>query len=189
MATILDLGALQAFDKVFTFVLVGVLVYAFLSSLEYFKEGRKIFAAIVAIVLALLTLTSNIAIKSVNLMAPWFVLLIIFAMFMMLMFMMFGFKLDDVKKAVEGDKFGIGQWAMWLVIIIAVASVVAVWQEEAGFEQLTEGGNVTSFQKPSDEYGFWQTLFHPKILGMALVMLVAFFTIRTLSESPMSVGK
>jgi len=183
MATPLDLGALAAFDKVFTFILVGVLVYAFLSKVDYFSGDRKIFAAIVAIAISLLTMSSNIVIKSVNLMAPWFVLLIIFAMFMMLAFMMFGYSLEDVKVFITKGEFGAGIWVMWLVIIIGIGSVVAVWQEETGFEKLTRDGNVTQELPPSEEYGFWQTLFHPKILGMALVMLIAFFTMKFMTET------
>lgn len=183
MATPLDLGALAAFDKVFTFILVGVLVYAFLSKTEYFKDERRVFAAIISLVVGILTLTSGLAIQTVNLMAPWFVLLIIFAMFMMLAFMMFGFSLDDIKKFIESGNFGVGNWIMWIVVIIGIGSLVYVWDQQAGFGELTEG-NVTVEKVESQEYGFWQTLFHPKILGMALVMLVAFFTIKYMSEAP-----
>lgn len=183
MATPLDLGALAAFDRIFTFILVGVLVYAFLSKVDYFSGNRKVFAGIIAITISLITMSSNIVIKSVNLMAPWFVLLIIFAMFMMLAFMMFGYSLDNVKDFITKGEFGAGVWVMWLVIVIGIGSVVAVWQEEAGFEKLTQEGNVTQeLKSSSQEYGFWQTLFHPKILGMALVMLVAFFTIKFMTE-------
>lgn len=184
MATILDLGALKAFDKLFTFILVTIIIYAFLSKTEYFKDERRVFAAIIALVVGVLTLTSGIAIQTVNLMAPWFVLLIIFAMFMMLAFMMFGFSLDDIKKFVESGNFGVGNWIMWLVVIIGIGSLVYVWDQQAGFGAMTQSGNVTAEQAKTQDYGFWQTLFHPKILGMALVLLVAFFTIKFLSEAP-----
>ena len=29
---------------------------------------------------------------------------------------------------------------------------------------------------------FWQTIFHPKVLGLMLVMLIAFFTVRYMTE-------
>jgi hypothetical protein len=183
MATILDLGALKAFDKVFTFVLVTVIIYAFLSKTDYFKDERRVFAAIIALTVGVLTLTSGLVINTVNLMAPWFVLLIIFAMFMMLAFMLFGFSLDDIKKFIESGNFGVGNWIMWLAIIIGVGSLVYVWDQQAGFGELTQG-NVSAEQAAQEDYGFWQTLFHPKILGMALVMLVAFFTIKFLSDAP-----
>lgn len=184
MATILDLGALKAFDKVFTFILVTVLIYAFLSKTAYFKDERRVFAAIIALVVGVLTLTSNLIIQTVNLMAPWFVLLIIFAMFMMLAFMLFGFSLEDIKKFIESGNFGVGNWVMWLVVIIGIGSLVFVWDQQAGFGELTQG-NVSAEQAvQAEEFGFWQTLFHPKILGMALVMLVAFFTIKYMSEAP-----
>jgi len=47
-------------------------------------------------------------------------------------------------------------------------------------------GNVSVEKVQEQEYGFWQTLFHPKILGMALVLLIAFFTIKYMSEAPKS---
>jgi len=185
MATILDLGALKAFDKVFTFILVTVIIYAFLSKTDYFKDERRVFAAIIALVVGVLTLTSNLIIQTVNLMAPWFVLLIIFSMFMMLAFMMFGFSLDNIRDFIKSGNFGVGNWVMWTVVIIGVGSLVYVLDQQTGFGELTQDGNVSAKAVAQEqEYGFWQTLFHPKILGMALVMLVAFFTIKYMSEAP-----
>ncbi len=185
MATILDIGALKAFDKVFTFILVTVIIYAFLSKTEYFKDERRVFAAIIALVVGVLTLTSGLVIQTVNLMAPWFVLLIIFAMFMMLAFMMFGFSLDNIRDFIKSGNFGVGNWIMWIVVIIGIGSLVYVWDQQAGFGELTQG-NVSVEKVQEQEYGFWQTLFHPKILGMALVLLIAFFTIKYMSEAPKS---
>lgn len=181
MATPLDIGALKAFDKLFTFILVTILVYAFLSSTALFKE-RKLIAALVAVLAGLLTLTSNLAIQSINLMAPWFVLFVIFALLMMLGFMLFGYDMGDIKDFVTSGEYGIGQWVWVIIAIIGIGSVAAVWNMEYGFGALT-GENVTVEEQPAaGEYGFWETIFHPKILGMALVLLIAFFTVKYMSE-------
>jgi len=180
MATPLDITALKQFSGIFPFLLVLVLVYAVLSMTDWFKE-KKAWAALIAIIAAFMTLMSPIAIKTVNMMAPWFVLFVVFAILFILAFMMFGYKQEDITKFVTEGEFGIGIWVMSIIIIIGVGSLVAVVNEEVGFAKLA-GENVTAAERPTGEFGFWQTIFHPKILGMVLILLVAFFTIRQMTK-------
>ncbi len=183
MATPLDISVLKQFGGVFPFLLVLVLVYAVLSQTAWFKEKQGM-AALIAIITAIMTLLSPIAIKTINLMAPWFVLFVIFTILFILAFMMFGYDQKAITAFVTEGEFGIGTWVMAIMIIIGVGSLVAVINEEKGFRTLAEGDNVTGYVKPADEaYGFWQTLFHTKVLGMVLVLMIAFFTIRQMTKS------
>src|SRR5574342_1248800 len=175
MATPLDITALKQFSGVFPFLLTVVLVYAILSMTAWFKE-KKTWAAMIAIILGFMTLLSPIAIKSINLMAPWFVLFVIFLILFVLAFMLFGFEQKAITEFIVGGEYGVGTWVMAIMLIIGIGSVVFVVNEEKGFGELTAGNETAA--KHSDEFGFWQTLFHPKVLGMALILLVSFFTIR-----------
>ncbi|MBW2970337.1 hypothetical protein KY309_02410 [Candidatus Woesearchaeota archaeon] len=183
MATPLDVSALKQFGGVFSFLFVLVLVYAILSQTAWFKEKQGM-AALIALTAAFMTLFSTIAMKTINMMAPWFVLFVIFVILFILVFMIFGYSQKDVTEFVTSGEFGVGMWVMAVMIIIGVGSLVAVVNEEVGFKALTEGNvSVAGEELPaSQEYGFWQTVFHPKILGMVLILLISYFAVRQISK-------
>lgn len=180
MATPLDVTALQQFSGIFPFLLTLVLVYAILSMTAWFKD-KKTLAALIAIIAAFITLLSPIAIKTINLMAPWFVLFVIFAILFVLAFMLFGFEQKAFTDFIISGEYGVGTWIMAIMLIIGIGSLVYVVNEERGFAELT-AENVSAV-KPSESYGFWQTLFHPKVLGMVLVLLVALYTVKQMTKS------
>ncbi len=184
MATPLDISVLQQFGGIFPFLLVLVLVYAILSQSDWFKEKQGM-AALIAIIAAIMTLFSRIAIKTINLMAPWFVLFIIFGVLIVLAYMTFGISKEKVIETITGEEYGgaFGMWVLSIMLIIGLGSLFFVINEEKGFRDLA-GGNATLGEHPPEkEFGFWQTLFHPKILGMVLVLLVAYFTISKMTSS------
>ncbi len=183
MATPLDIGALKQFSGVFSFMFVLVLVYAVLSVTSWFKE-RKGLAGLVALLAAFLTLFSSIATKTINLMAPWFVLFVIFTVLFIMVFMIFGYDTKAITDFVSSGEFGVGIWVMAIMLIIGIGSLVAVVNEEIGFQKLTEGNATMDGGQPTtNDFGFWQTLFHPKILGMVLVLLIAYFTVKGLTKN------
>jgi len=181
-ATLLDITALQQFQGIFPFLLVLVLIYAILARTDMFKEKQGI-AALLAFICAIMTLFSRVAIKTINLMAPWFVLFVIFGVLLVLAYMAFGIDQETIFKTITGDEFGgvFGFWVLAIMLIIGLGSLFSVINEEAPLTGL-QGDNVTAAQM-SQEGGFWQTLFHPKILGMILILLIAFFTISRLTSS------
>jgi len=208
MATLLDLGALEQFSGIFPFLLVLVLVYAILARTDFFKDKQG-WAAMIATLCAIMTLFSKIAMKTISLMAPWFVLFIIFATLMILAYMALGIDQKAVTAFVSDDKFGVGTWVMAIMLIIGLGSFFSVLNEETGgLEQLADGyvsaygttdhkeytsggARDVSYRYDSQgirvsvvekEYDFFQTLFHPKVLGLVLVLLIAMFTVKFLGE-------
>lgn len=179
MATLLDITALEHFKGIFPFLLILVLVYAVLTRTDWFKE-RKGTAALVAAIVGFMTLFSPIAIKTIDLMAPWFVLFIIFGVLMVLAYMSFGISEKKVVDVITGDTFGnsFGFWVVAIMLMIGLGSLFTVINQEAPLVELGEGG-----QQPVQADGFWPTLFHPKILGMVVILLVAFFTIGKMAST------
>jgi len=182
MATPLDITALKQFSGIFPFLLVLVLVYAVLSRTDWFKEKQGI-AALIAVLVAIMTLFSKVAIGTINLMAPWFVLFVIFGVLMVLAYMSFGVSEKTVIETITGSEYGssFGMWVLSIMLIIGLGSLFTVINKEQPITEL--GGNVTGAAAPSGEFGFWQTLFHPKVLGLALVLMIAYFTIGKISSS------
>lgn len=179
MATPLDVGLFQKFDVIFPFIFVLVLVYAVLGRTDWLKEKQTV-AFLIAFVLAVMTLFSNIAVKTINLMAPWVVLLIVFIVLIILAYTALGVEEKTIGEVITGKTYGntIAWWTISLLIIIGLGSLTTVVSEEVGFGKLAEGERA---QGEAEAIGFWATIFHPKVLGMVLMLLIGMFTIQRLS--------
>jgi hypothetical protein len=193
MPSLLDLGGLTIFQRVWPFLLVLTVVYAILGTVEPFKDNKSI-RALIAFVMAVLTLLYPIAWKTINLAAPWFVLLGVLIIFILIAYQMFGVKSDTIAGVFSSKEYGTTAvyWLLAIIVIIAVGSLSSVVSEEKKFSSLTEGGIAPTEGLPAgstsgqaattEEAGFWSTLTHPRVLGLVLVLLIAFFTISNLAE-------
>ncbi|MEK6857492.1 MAG: hypothetical protein AABX39_02800 [Nanoarchaeota archaeon] len=182
MATPLDLGLLKQFDVLFPFLFVLVIVFAVLYRTTTFKEKPGL-AAIIAFLLAIMTVVSPvapIATKSINLMAPGFIILFIFITFLMLVYQTFGVKEESITKLITDSEYSNTIVMILLVIsvIIAAGAISKSYSEEKQFTKLTEIGTITPSAEESE---FWQTVFHPKILGTVLFLLIALFTVQKMA--------
>jgi len=180
MVTPLDIGLLERFNVIFPFLFVLVIVYAILSRTEWFKE-KQAMAFIIAFILAIMTLLSRIAVRTINLMAPWFVLLFLFSILVLMAYMTFGIKeqtiIEVLTKSIYAKEFS--YWVLTLVLIIGLGSLSYVISTEEGW------GGLAAEEPTADEaVGFFATITHPKVLGLTLLMLIAMFTINKLSQRP-----
>jgi len=182
MVTPLDFGVLANFSALFPFLLVLVFVYAVLSR-TYFKDNPGL-AGLIAVILAVLVMLTPIARKTIDLVAPWFVIFVIFAILMLLAFMTLGIKEESIVKTLTSKEHGasFAYWIIAVMLIILIGSLTYVISEERGFRTLTETANETGMSE-REVFSFWATLTHPKVLGMILVLLVAYFTMSKLSKS------
>jgi hypothetical protein len=193
MASILDLGGITFFQRVWPFLLVLTVVYAALGYVEMFKDNKGI-RAMIAFILAILASTYTIAWKTIDLAAPWFVLLIFLFIFLLIAYQIFGISQKHIVDVVTGATPGaygrvFAYWTLALILIITIGSLSSVISEEKKFTSLTGGNGTTvaaevpvSQQPLTEQVGFFNTLTNPKVLGMILVMLIAFFTIANLAE-------
>lgn len=180
MATLLDIGLFEHFGGLFTFLLVLVLMYAILSKMVW--PDNPWIPAIVSFIFAFFALMSPIAVKTINMMAPWFVLFVIFGTLMILAFMSFGIKEETIGNILTSSAHGgtFYTWVLAIMLMIGVGSLVAVINAEAPLVGLQAGQNVTATPAAGD--GFFPTLFNPKVLGMVLILLVAFFVVKDMTK-------
>jgi hypothetical protein len=183
MATPLDVGLLQKFDVIFPFIFVLVIVYAVLARTEWFKDKQAI-AFILAFLLGVMTLFSGIAIKTINRMAPWFILLIIFGILLILAYQAMGVKEETIMNVLTKSeyRYTFAWWVLALMLIIGFGTLSAVVSEEVAFTKLAAGEQAPGVAGEAEQIGFWATLFHPKVLGLALILLIAMFTIQKLAS-------
>ncbi|MEM4246743.1 MAG: hypothetical protein QXR48_00245 [Candidatus Woesearchaeota archaeon] len=184
MATLLDIGLLQKFDVIFPFIFVLVIVYAVLTRTKW-MENKQALAFLLAFVLAVMTLFSSIAVKTINRMAPWFIILVIFGILLILAYQAFGVKEETILDVLTKSEYrhNFAWWVLALMLIIGIGTLTSVVSEEKQFTKLAAGENVTGIPAEGEQIGFWATIFHPKVLGLALILLIAMFTIQKLSST------
>ena len=187
MATPLDVGLLQKFDVIFPFLLILVFAFIILTRISWFKENKAI-AFIISFTLAVLALFNPVVVKTINMMAPWFVLLFIFMLLVFMAYVAFGVKEETIIETITTGEYAkdFGYWILAIVLIIGLGSLSTVISQEKGFQPLTTEENATVVVPEgagAEEAGFWETLFHPKVLGLVLILLIALFTIQRLATS------
>lgn len=185
MATPLDIGLLQKFDIIFPFLLIFVVVYVVLTRWSYFKDNQAI-AFLVAFAMAILSLFNPVVIKTINMMAPWFVLVFIFMLLVFMAYTAFGIKEEKILETITTGEYAkdFGYWVLAIVLIIGIGSLTTVISQEKGFLALGSENVSTVPQGAGETTEFWETLFHPQLLGMALLLLIALFTIARLAAKP-----
>ena len=104
MATPLDVGLLGNFQIIFPFLFIFSIVFGMLTYTKFLGDN-KVVSALIAIVLSFMALFSDIVVETINTAAPWFVLLIVFIVFLMLAFMILGVKEGDFVGVLKNPEF------------------------------------------------------------------------------------
>lgn len=174
MATLLDVGFLGFFSQIFTVLLVFVFVYALLQTTKILG-GEKNIDSLLAIALAFITLLVPGVTKIISLSAPWFVLMffLIFLIAMMSMFM--GANVDSLKSALVHE--GLVYWVIVIGILIVFGAASQVYGKE--ILSATSANATTASGQVLTNVG--ATIFHPKVLGMALILMIASLAINKLA--------
>ena len=187
MATPFDVGLLGNFKIIFPFLFIFCIVFGVLAYTKLLGEN-KILHAMIAIVLAFMSLFSDIVIETINTAAPWFVIMIIFTVFVLLGFMIIGIKEGDIVSLIKNPEYTfISWWIVALVAIIVIGSFSHVIAEKKGGYPPFGESNITADdgtgEVSAQESDFWNTLFHPKVLGMLALLLIGFFPVSRLTSS------
>lgn len=185
MVTFLDIGLLRNFQIIFPFLFIFCIVYALLTYTKFLGENRALQAGI-AVVLAFMSLFSDLVIETINTAAPWFVLLVVFIVFLLLGFMILGVREADVMGVLRNPEYHfISWWVIALVIIIVIGSLSQTMAaRKGGYPPYGENVTISDGEEvPTQESDFWQTMFHPKVLGLLALMLIAFFAVSKLTSS------
>jgi len=184
MATPLDLGILQHFEMLWPFLFVTTVMFGVLSYGKLFGDNKAVHA-LLSVLLGIMVLFSPVAVETINRAAPWFIVLFVFFMFAIVSFKIFGVTDENILWVFKSKDYGyVNLWIIALILIITLGSLSSVLSERGGIgkpistSQATEGGEFSE-----QEADFWATLFHPKVLGMALILLIATFTVQRLSAS------
>ncbi len=190
MASLLDVGLFENFATLFAMLFVFVMVYAILQSTKALGEHKGI-NAIIAFVVAIMLLLAPKVSQTIVLMAPWFVLMFIFIVFTLVIYRLLGADDADIKTAISGNKPTALYWIIIIAVIILIASLGKVYftgevddDRERPVIQLENRTTIQTGDVGGEpgENTFWATLFHPKVLGLIIVMLTGVFAISMLTS-------
>jgi hypothetical protein len=169
MATFLDVSGLAAFSKIFVFLLVLVVIYLAVATSKFGQT--KWIAWIVALVVAILVLLSDLATGIIQSIAPWFAVLLIFIVFVAVASKIFGGDVGDIMEF-KGVFFVI------IVIVFIVGSLMYVRNTVNVPGDKDQDGKVI---KDKDYTLTSNFIFHPKVMGVIFVLLIAIFTVALLA--------
>ncbi|MBI5398496.1 hypothetical protein HZB03_03455 [Candidatus Woesearchaeota archaeon] len=187
MATFLEVGLLQHFSVIFPVLLVFVTVFALLQQSKMFGENKGIHS-LIAISIALLMLFSPGVVQVIGIMAPWFVLIFIFILLILLGFKFLG--VSDKSIAETMSSWGTIHWFLLVIgIIIFIGAISSVYGASllpfsgaATTTIATAGGNTTTSTGDFNA-NVGRTIFHPKVIGTVFILVVGSFTIKLLCGS------
>ena len=194
MATFLDLGLLGHFAIIFPFLLVFLGSYAVLLKLKVISEDKGI-NAIISLSLASMTLFSGSAVQLIFVATPWLVVAFMAIMALLVILMFMGVKEETIGNVMKSDWHTPHWIILIIVLLIFVGAASAVFgpslAEEKVFtssQRVSGAGDSGDINATGGSNVFQQTvttiLFHPKVIGVIALLLIASFTIRTLASGP-----
>lgn len=169
--------------------------------LELFKifgDGHKGLHAIIALAMGFIVIYSKGVVNVIQTFTPWFTILILVIFFILFAVRMFGATDKDIGMELKKDGV-IVTWIIIFTVIILLFSLGSGFgqkslEEGVGGTTVTTTGesmNVStngtgiggSTATPDFNQNLYNTLFHPKVLGLILVMLLAVIAMLFLTGS------
>ena len=184
MATILDVSLLQSFDVIFIPLLVFAIFFAILQKTKALTDGIGI-NAIVAAIVAFLILLSDTATQIISFTIPWFTVMLIFIILLLLTFQVFGAGEKDIFNALKGEKTIV--WAVvGIVLVIIIAGFGSVLGQSVGpylgDDSNTTAGGTSGVSTSNFETNVMATLFHPKIIGLIVIFTIIIMAVLLLTQ-------
>lgn len=190
MATFLDITLLEKFSIIFPFLLAFIVVYGVLAYTKMFG-GNKSLQSFFAFIVAFFTFFSPTIRTIINRMAPWFILFFIAIIFIVMVFKTYGASDSDIVGFLRHPVYGsqVIWWMLIPIIIIILGSITSVTMRgsDKGIRPVsmnvtTTEGVTTTTDVTKEKSVFWDTLLHPKVLGLIAILLIANFTIARLAS-------
>jgi hypothetical protein len=195
MATFLDISILGNFIGIFTFLLVFVIVYGMLELFNIFGNGHKGLHAIIALAIAFIVIFSKGVVAVIQTFTPWFTILILVIFFILFAVRMFGATDADIRNELTGGST-VTTWIIILTVVILLFSLGTGFGQESLVQGQSSGVSATQTNSSTNStvdagststanfnQNLYNTLFHPKVLGLILIMLLAVIAMLFLTGS------
>jgi hypothetical protein len=193
MATLMDISIFKHFSSFFTFILIWIVLFAILEKTAILGKERKSLNGLLAVVVAFLVLTTSSAIGLIGFMVPWFLVLIVFAFLIIFTVRIFGIGEDSIVAAGKD----VYPYIIVIAIVILLFGLGNVFGQSALNLQNNNGGgqvNTNSTCDPDVEEcvtdtntgnysnNLFNTIFHPKVLGLVFILFCGVFILVFLTK-------
>lgn len=193
MATFIDIAFFEGLKPLLILLIVFAIVYGVLSK-SNILGGNKSISAIVALVLGIVVMLSNKLTLVIMVLIPWFVILAIFIILVVIAFKALGLPDDSLMAAAQDQRL---YWTLIVVVIILfIASLAYVFGQEelnvtsSNTSQITFGGDKIQYDSEglpitnTDDFqhNAKATFYHPRILGFILIILISVFAVTQLTR-------
>ncbi len=191
MATFLDISIIENFSTLFTFILVFVIMYGMLQTVKLLGDDKTGLHALIAVVIAFLVSISPGITTFIQTFTPWFTVLILVIFFILFAVKLFGVSNDDILAGFK-KKNAILTWILILTAVILLFSLGSGFGQKTLEEGQNGKGTVTSVETGnttvatdtgSFSQNLYNTLYHPKVLGLILIMLVVVISMLFLTDT------
>lgn len=194
MATFVDISILQNFSSVFTFILVFVIIYATLETTKALGAEKKSLNALIAMIMGFLVSMSSGVVSVIQNFTPWFTMLIIIIFFILFAVKLFGVSDSKITSTFEG-KSSILTWILILTAVILLFSLGSGFGQKTLEEgqgssdtsgttvSVATGNTTTATDTGSFNQNLYNTLYHPKVLGLILIMLIVVIAMLFLTDA------
>ncbi len=169
-------------------------MFGILQVVKIFGEKSQNLNAIIGFCIALFLTFADKPRLIVNGMIPWFALMFVFGLFLLTaMRFIFGSEAgDSMLLSMLGGKTGAGWWVgvgAIIILIVGISSVIgdplADSGENATTDASTGNSDGSSGSTATDDYrtNVLNTLYHPKLLGAVVLLLIALFAILLITRT------
>jgi len=182
MASVLDTSLIGYFSPVITFFFIFAIVYALLQKSKILKGSSNVHA-LIAFTVGLMFLFTPSATALVNVFTPWFVVLFIVVILVMVIFLSIGYTEESFVNFM-GE--GVIRWTILLIVIlILVISMTQVFPSvstvAAGEGTSVDVGEGSGSASVGEEIR--RSIFNPRMLGALFLLIISAFAIKAISES------
>lgn len=178
MATF-DAGLIENFSLIFPFLFVVVVSLGIFMKIKLFG-GNTVLQGTLSLILGLIILVSPNMIKMLNIALPWFVIVFIFFILIIIALQIFGdWDLSDLL----GSKTGLKSTVAIICLIIILSAIFMTYgthQEQTIEDPDSVDGEIIT--RPQSTDTFPGTIYNPKILGLILLFGIATITIKILTK-------
>ncbi|MSR86339.1 hypothetical protein EXS74_03005 [Candidatus Woesearchaeota archaeon] len=179
MATVLDVGILEYFVPIFVFMFVMIIMWALLEKVQFFPKSPAA-NLLIAFLLGVLFILIPELTTVISLVTPWFVILIVFLLLLILTFIFMGVDPKFIGSVFGGDKPNLV--VVWAIIVLFLGIFGYAFTQVYG-EQIHDITAGSSSEEGSDQLvqSVGEILFTPKVMGMFFLLLIAVFVVRFIS--------
>lgn len=199
MASFLDITFFRGITPILILLLVFAIVYGILSTTRFLGNNKNL-NAIIALVIGIFVMFSTKIVKVIMVMIPWFLILGIFLILVVIAFKTLGLSDESLRNAVHDKTV---YWTITIIcLILFVASIASVFGQQelnvtkensssqvtfssgdnSGTTSVDSNGNVIT-NTDNFQNNAKATFYHPRMLGFIVVIIICVFAALQLTKN------